>query len=133
MRARIAHHRSQCPPHWQCVEEPIALAASLQALAAPDRCVLGDCLTLWLSSLLGDPDAGVFVHERDALLGTLPQLPGQIELVGNAVGQGIMPLGEPTRRFVDQAGLLHQALAVQCERVVFVVAGLPMVLKGDAV
>ncbi|CAD0315403.1 Bifunctional adenosylcobalamin biosynthesis protein CobP [Xanthomonas hortorum pv. pelargonii] len=133
MRARIAHYRRQRPPHWQCVEEPIALAASLQALAAPDRCVLGDCLTLWLSSLLGDPDAGVFVRERDALLATLPQLPGQIVLVGNAVGQGIVPLGEPTRRFVDEAGLLHQALAVQCERVVFVVAGLPMVLKGDAV
>ncbi|CAD7721839.1 Bifunctional adenosylcobalamin biosynthesis protein CobP [Xanthomonas hydrangeae] len=133
MRACIAHHHSQCPPHWQYVEEPIALAASLPALAAPDRWVLVDCLTLWLSNLPGDPDAGVFVRERDALLGILPQLPGQIELVGNAVRQGIVPLGEPTRRFVDEAGLLHQALAVQCERVVFVVAGLPMVLKGDAV
>lgn len=133
MRARIAHYRRQRPPHWQCVEEPIALAASLRALAALGRCLLVDCLTLWLSSLLGDPDAGVFVRERDVLLATLPQLPGQIVLVGNAVGQGIVPLGEPTRRCVDQAGLLHQTLAVQCERVVFVVAGLPMVLKGDAV
>ncbi|KQQ80029.1 adenosylcobinamide kinase/adenosylcobinamide phosphate guanyltransferase [Xanthomonas sp. Leaf131] len=133
MRSRIAQHRSQRPPHWRCVEEPIALAASLQALAAPGRCVLVDCLTLWLSNLLGDPDASAFEREREALLATLPQLPGQIVLVSNEVGQGIVPLGELTRRFVDEAGRLHQALALQCERVVLVVAGLPMVLKGDAV
>lgn len=129
-------HRALSPP------TPATLAVrgrthragrQLAALAALGRCLLVDCLTLWLSSLLGDPDAGVFVRERDVLLATLPQLPGQIVLVGNAVGQGIVPLGEPTRRCVDQAGLLHQTLAVQCERVVFVVAGLPMVLKGDAV
>ncbi|MBV6882575.1 bifunctional adenosylcobinamide kinase/adenosylcobinamide-phosphate guanylyltransferase [Xanthomonas euvesicatoria] len=132
MHRRIAHHRSQRPAHWQCVEEPIALAATLQAHAAPDRCVLVDCLTLWLSNLLGHADAGVFARERDALLATLPQLPGQILLVSNEVGQGIVPLGELTRRFVDEAGWLHQALALQCERVVLVVAGLPMVLKESA-
>ncbi|WP_309461085.1 bifunctional adenosylcobinamide kinase/adenosylcobinamide-phosphate guanylyltransferase, partial [Xanthomonas oryzae] len=131
MQRRIAHHRSQRSPQWQCVEEPIALAATLQAHAAPDCCVLVDCLTLWLSNLLGHPDAGVFARERDALLATLPQLPGQIVLVSNEVGQGIVPLGELTRRFVNEAGWLHQALALQCERVVFVVAGLPMVLKGE--
>ncbi|MBO9739291.1 bifunctional adenosylcobinamide kinase/adenosylcobinamide-phosphate guanylyltransferase [Xanthomonas axonopodis pv. begoniae] len=132
MHRRIAHHRSQRPAHWQCVEEPIALAASLQAHAAPDRCVLVDCLTLWLSNLLGHPETDVFARERDALLATLPQLPGQILLVSNEVGQGIVPMGELTRRFVDEAGWLHQALALQCERVVWVVAGLPMVLKESA-
>ncbi|MCC4602661.1 bifunctional adenosylcobinamide kinase/adenosylcobinamide-phosphate guanylyltransferase [Xanthomonas campestris] len=131
MQQRIAHHRSRRPPQWQCVEEPVALAATLQALAAPQRCVLVDCLTLWLSNLLGHPDADAFARERAALLATLPQLPGQIVLVSNEVGQGIVPLGELTRRFVDEAGWLHQALALQCERVVFVVAGLPMVLKGE--
>ncbi|MCL1501386.1 bifunctional adenosylcobinamide kinase/adenosylcobinamide-phosphate guanylyltransferase [Xanthomonas nasturtii] len=133
MQRRIAHHRSQRPPHWQCVEEPIALAASLQAHAAPDRCVLVDCLTLWLSNLLGHPDAGAFARERAALLAVLPHLPGQIVLVSNEVGQGVVPLGELTRRFVDEAGWLHQALALQCAHVVLVVAGLPMVLKGESV
>ncbi|PPV07344.1 adenosylcobinamide kinase [Xanthomonas bromi] len=131
MHRRIAHHRNQRPPHWQCVEEPVALAASLQVHAGPDRCVLVDCLTLWLSNLLGHPDAGVFARERDALLATLLQLPGQILLVSNEVGQGMVPLGELRRRFVDEAGWLHQVLALQCDRVVFVVAGLPMVLKGE--
>ena len=121
MAARIAHHRGSRPAHWQCVEEPIALAATLQAVAAPGRCVLVDCLTLWLSNLLGHPDSAMFAREREALLATLGQLPGQLVL------------GELTRRFVDEAGRLHQALALQCERVVFVVAGLPMVLKGEAV
>jgi adenosylcobinamide kinase/adenosylcobinamide-phosphate guanylyltransferase len=132
MAARIAHHRIQRPSHWGSVEEPLALAATLRAHAAPGRCLLVDCLTLWLSNLLGDADASRFTRERDALLAVLPQLPGHVVLVSNEVGQGIVPLGELTRRFVDEAGRLHQALAMRCERVVFVVAGLPMVLKGES-
>lgn len=95
--------------------------------------MLVDCLTLWLSSLQGEPDAGAVKREREALLATLPQLPGQIVPVSNEVGQGSVPLGELTRRFVDQAGRLRQALALQCEPVVLVVAGVPMVLKGEVV
>lgn len=131
MAARIEHHRAQRPPHWGCVEEPLALAATLRAQAAPGRCLLVDCLTLWLSNLLGDPDPGRLAHERDALLAVLPQLPGDLLLVSNEVGQGVVPLGELSRRFVDEAGRLHQALAARCERVVLVVAGLPMLLKGE--
>lgn len=131
MAARIAHHRARRPPHWTCIEEPLALAATLRAQAAPGRCLLVDCLTLWLSNLFGDEDAGRFARERDALLAVLPRLPGHIVLVGNEVGQGIVPLGELARRFVDEAGRLHQALAARCTRVVFVVAGLPMILKGE--
>ncbi|KAB7772290.1 bifunctional adenosylcobinamide kinase/adenosylcobinamide-phosphate guanylyltransferase [Xanthomonas maliensis] len=130
MATRIAHHRDQRPAQWRCVEEPIALAAALQAIAAPERCVLVDCLTLWLSNLLGHADPTLFHRERVALLATLPSLPGQVLLVSNEVGHGIVPLGELTRQFVDEAGRLHQVLAQQCERVLFVVAGLPMVLKG---
>ena len=56
MAARIAHHRDRRPAHWQSVEEPLALADTLRAYARPDRCVLVDCLTLWLSNLLGNAD-----------------------------------------------------------------------------
>ncbi|WP_140719271.1 bifunctional adenosylcobinamide kinase/adenosylcobinamide-phosphate guanylyltransferase [Pseudomonas sp. Hp2] len=131
MAARIAHHRAQRPAHWRCIEEPLALADVLRAHAAGGRCLLVDCLTLWLSNLLAGEDRGRLARERQALLDTLPRLPGRIVLVSNEVGQGIVPLGELARRFVDEAGRLHQALAARCERVVFVVAGLPMVLKGD--
>jgi len=131
MAARIAHHRAQRPSHWLSVEEPLALAATLQAHTRPGRCVLVDCLTLWVSNLLGSPDADSFERERDALLKLMPSLKGQVLLVSNEVGLGVVPMGELTRRFVDEAGRLHQALAAQCERVVFVAAGLPLPLKGS--
>ena len=123
MAARIAHHRASRPTHWQSVEEPLALAAALRAHARPGRCVLVDCLTLWLSNLLGAEDAGRLAEERAALLDVLPSLTGQVLLVSNEVGLGVVPLGELTRRFVDEAGRLHQALAAQCDRVLFVAAG----------
>lgn len=130
MAARIAHHRAQRPTHWQCVEEPLALADVLRAQARADRCVLVDCLTLWLSNLLGDVDPDRYGRERDALLQVLTGLPGNIVFVSNEVGLGIVPMGELTRRFVDEAGRLHQALGAHCERVIFVAAGLPLLLKG---
>ena len=70
--------------------------------------------------------------ERDALLECLSDLPGRLLLVSNETGLGVVPLGELTRRYVDEAGWLHQSLAERCARVVFTVAGLPMVLKGEA-
>lgn len=130
MRVRIAHHRSQRPSHWRCVEEPVALAAALRDYADDGRCVLVDCLTLWLTNLLADPDDARFEHERVALLDVLPDLRGDIVLVSNEVGLGVVPMGALTRRFVDEAGRLHQALARRCDRVLFVAAGLPLALKG---
>lgn len=130
MAARIDHHRARRPAQWHSVEAPISLAAALRAHAAPAHCVLVDCLTLWLSNLLGDADAQAFERERDDLLATLPTLPGQVLLVSNEVGQGVVPMGALSRRFVDEAGRLHQALAAQCGRVCLVVAGLPLWLKG---
>jgi adenosylcobinamide kinase / adenosylcobinamide-phosphate guanylyltransferase len=131
MAARIAHHRDRRPAHWQSVEEPLALAGALRAYARPDRCVLVDCLTLWLSNLLGDADDQRLGREYVALLEVLPALPGELLLVSNEVGLGVVPMGELTRRFVDEAGRLHQALAARCERVLFVAAGLPLPLKGN--
>lgn len=131
MRDRIAHHRERRPAHWRSVEEPLALADTLRLQAGADRCLLVDCLTLWLSNLLIDPEPARFERERDALLDLLPSLPGELLLVSNEVGLGIVPMGALSRRFVDEAGRLHQALAMHCERVVFVTAGLPIALKGS--
>jgi adenosylcobinamide kinase / adenosylcobinamide-phosphate guanylyltransferase len=131
MAARIAHHRDRRPAHWQSVEEPLALADTLRAYAKADHCVLVDCLTLWLSNLLGEADGGRFAREREALLDVLPELPGELLFVSNEVGLGVVPMGELTRRFVDEAGRLHQAMAARCERVLFVAAGLPLSLKGN--
>lgn len=131
MRARIAHHRRQRDPGWDLVEEPLALAATLRAHAAADRCLLVDCLTLWLTNLLCCADADALSRERDALLADLPDLPGRIILVSNETSLGIVPADPLSRRFCDEAGRLHQTLAATCERVIFTVAGLPHVLKGE--
>lgn len=131
MAARIAHHRARRPPHWTCIEEPLALARTLHEQARPQRCLLVDCLSLWLSNALLAADDACWSRERDALVALLPDLPGELILVSNEVGLGVVPMGELSRRFVDEAGRLHQALAAHCQRVVFTAAGLPLVLKGD--
>ena len=100
--------------------------------AREGRCLLVDCLTLWLTNLLMLDDAERLAAEREALLECLASLPGEIIFVSNETGMGVVPLGELTRRYVDEAGWLHQALAERCQRVVLTVAGLPLTLKGSA-
>ncbi|MGP6461011.1 bifunctional adenosylcobinamide kinase/adenosylcobinamide-phosphate guanylyltransferase [Pseudomonas parakoreensis] len=132
MNARVAHHRARRPAEWALIEEPIALARVLRENAGGERCLLVDCLTLWLTNLLMLDDAARLAAERDALLDGLASLPGEIIFVSNETGMGVVPLGELTRRYVDEAGWLHQALAERCQRVVLTVAGLPLTLKGPA-
>lgn len=129
MTERIAHHRARRPVDWALAEEPLALARVLRENARQGRCTLVDCLTLWLTNLLMLDDPARLIEERDALLDCLATLPGRVLLVSNETGLGIVPLGDLSRRYVDEAGWLHQALAERCQRVSFVVAGLPMVLK----
>ncbi len=129
MTERIAHHRERRPAHWTLVEEPLQLARLLREQAAANRCLLVDCLTLWLTNLLMLDDAARLAEERDVLLECLDGLPGRILLVSNETGLGVVPLGELTRRYVDEAGWLHQAVAERAQRVTFMVAGLPMTLK----
>lgn len=142
MRDRLEHHRHQRPAHWVTVEEPVKLAATLQANAAPDRCLIVDCVTLWLSALVfkgkageqmaaGDPiECTLFSQERQALLDILPQLPGEVILVSNEIGSGVVPENRLGRRFADEQGRLNQELAARCQRVTLSVAGVPLVLRG---
>ena len=132
MNARIAHHRERRPSEWGLIEEPIELARVLKENATPNHCLLVDCLTLWLTNLLMLEDPDRLNLEREALLQTLATLSGEIIFVSNETGLGVVPLGELTRRYVDEAGWLHQALAERCQRVVLTVAGLPLTLKGTA-
>ena len=132
MNERVRHHRERRPGHWTLVEEPVELARVLRDNARADSFLLVDCLTLWLTNLLLLEDPQRLSAERDALLECLAELPGEIVLVSNETGMGVVPLGELTRRYVDEAGWLHQALAERCQRVVLTVAGLPLTLKGTA-
>jgi adenosylcobinamide kinase / adenosylcobinamide-phosphate guanylyltransferase len=134
MAVRIAHHRSQRDgsaggAFWRTVEAPLDLATAILAHTDPATPVLVDCLTLWVSNLLG---AGrVVEHESEALLGALRDASGPVVLVSNEVGLGLVPETPLGRRFRDEAGRLNQAVAALADRVVFVAAGLPLVLKGD--
>ena len=132
MNERVRLHRQRRPAEWGLIEEPLALATVLRREAAEGRCLLVDCLTLWLTNLLMLDTEQRLAEERDALLDCLEQLPGTVILVSNETGLGVVPMGELTRRYVDQAGWLHQAVAERCQRVVLTVAGLPLMLKGPA-
>jgi adenosylcobinamide kinase/adenosylcobinamide-phosphate guanylyltransferase len=131
MQQRIAHHQARRPAHWQVIEAGQNLAEVLQQQAAANRCVLVDCLTLWLTQLLCDTDETVLRREVDAVLAVLPALPGQIILVSNETNMGIVPMGELSRRYCDEAGRLHQQVGALCERVILTVAGLPLIVKGS--
>lgn len=141
MAQRIAHHRQRRAVHWVTVEEPLALGAALEQYSGPDTLVLIDCLTVWLSNLLfverqDFPETGAielsayFHQQRASLLQALEQASGDVVLVSNEVGQGIVPQGAISRCFVDEAGRLNQDVAARCDRATLIVAGLPMLLKG---
>jgi adenosylcobinamide kinase/adenosylcobinamide-phosphate guanylyltransferase len=128
--ARIAEHRARRGRFWRTVEEPLDVAGAIQAQAAPERPVLVDCLTLWLSNLLL---AGrVIEHDSEMLCSALRGAAGPVVLVANEVGLGLVPETSLGRQFRDAAGRLNQQLAAIADRVVFVAAGLPLVLKGAA-
>jgi adenosylcobinamide kinase/adenosylcobinamide-phosphate guanylyltransferase len=127
MAARIARHRAERDGAWTTVEAPLALAEAVRALAAADVAVI-DCLTLWLSNLMGaqaDPEAAV-----EDLAQALAASPAELFVVSNEVGQGIVPDNALARRFRDAAGLANQRLAQSAQTVVAVMAGLPLRLKG---
>ncbi|WP_045432618.1 bifunctional adenosylcobinamide kinase/adenosylcobinamide-phosphate guanylyltransferase [Acinetobacter calcoaceticus] len=131
MQNRIAHHQNQRPAHWSLVEEPLFLAKTLQKIDRPNQIILVDCLTLWLTNLLLLNDQNVQEFECEQLIDVLPKLQSEIILVSNETGLGVVPLGEISRRFVDEAGRLHQALGQIADKVVFCVAGFPMILKDE--
>lgn len=127
MTSRIAEHRLRRGALWRTHEEPLDLSGALAAAAAPGTAILVDCLTLWLSNVLFkklDPR-----NEQQKLLETLPRLRGPVIFVSNEVGLGIVPDNALARRFRDDAGRLNQAVAAAAQSVVFVAAGLPLVLK----
>lgn len=130
MSQRIEQHRNDRPSDWLVIEEPITLAKVLSENACADRVILVDCLTLWLSNLLCSAVESQFEDERKSFLEIVPQLKGNVIFVSNEVGQGVIPANALARRFVDEAGWLHQRLAEVCNKVTFVTAGLPQVLKS---
>jgi adenosylcobinamide kinase/adenosylcobinamide-phosphate guanylyltransferase len=129
MAERVRMHQQQRHKRFATLEEPIALSTALRAAAKTHDVILVDCLTLWITNLLGANDN--VAAAVDELVATLPQIEDcKVILVSNEVGLGIVPDNAMARMFRDLAGAAHQRLAEICSEVHFVVAGLPMTLKG---
>lgn len=130
MAARIRHHRERRGEGWRTVEEPLDLVAGLHRGAGEGRAILVDCLTLWLSNLMA---AGRDVaEETERLVAALPQLSAPVVFVSNEVGLGIVPDNALARAFRDEAGRVNQTIAAAANRVYFIAAGLPLVMKDEA-
>lgn len=128
MRDRIARHRADRGADWITVEAPLDLCRALTDATA-EEVVLVDCATLWLTNhLLADHDLEA---ETARLLSALAACPAPVTVVSNEVGWGIVPENALARRFRDAQGRLNQRIAAQAELVIGVMAGLPMVLKGE--
>ncbi len=142
MAARIAHHQQQRPAHWQTHEVAATLPQAIARYCVAGQTVIVDCLTLWLSHALFAEDARwveaaapalpeSWQSARQQLLDAVAQAQGQLLLISNEIGLGVVPMGAGTRVFVDEAGRLHQALAGVCDNVIWVAAGLPLAMKGQ--
>jgi len=126
MRARIAEHRARRSQDWMTIDAPLALAQAIRAVPAGQPALV-DCLTLWLTNvILAEQDVAAASRE---LVEACVAARGPVVLVSNEVGLGIVPENALARRFRDEAGRLHQMLAARADRVIFMVAGLPMQVK----
>ncbi|WP_179401615.1 bifunctional adenosylcobinamide kinase/adenosylcobinamide-phosphate guanylyltransferase [Burkholderia guangdongensis] len=133
---RIAHHRARRPASWGDAHAPVELADTLARLDDPHVCLLVDCLTLWLANLLcpadGAPlDDAQYAAHVDALDAALRGARAKVIVVSNEIGLGVVPLGEQTRRYVDELGRLNQRVAALATRVTLLVAGLPVAIKAE--
>lgn len=129
MRDRVRAHREQRGPQFATIEEPLKLSRAIATAAKQHDAILVDCLTLWITNLIiADENVAAAVDE---LLATLEHVrDSRVILVSNEVGLGIVPDNAMARMFRDLAGSAHQRVAEICDDAYFVVAGLPMVLKG---
>lgn len=129
MSERVRLHQSRRPASWATVEEPLALTEAVTSYASPESCVLVDCLTLWLNNhLFTDPQG--WEQAQASLVNLLDTFKGNLILVSNEVGQGVIPANKLSRQFVDLAGTLHQQIARRADNVIFCTAGIPQALKG---
>jgi adenosylcobinamide kinase/adenosylcobinamide-phosphate guanylyltransferase len=133
MRQRIEEHKRRRSNEWVTIEEPIELAETLLAQRGQTDCALVDCLTLWISNLLLQYDRRFAEEKVGQLLETASRLNCHLVFVTNEVGLGIVPDNPLARQFRDLSGWANQRVAAAANEVVFVVAGIPMIVKKEIV
>ncbi len=127
MRERIARHRASRPAGWQTLEEPLSVGVSLRARGVGGT-VLLDCITLLVSNLLLAGRA--VLPEIEAIIAWQRATAADLIAVTNEVGLGVVPDNPLARRYCDELGLANQTLASAADRVILMVSGLPLQIKG---
>lgn len=131
MLDRVARHQQERDPSWQTVECPVDLAGAIKDLEGKARVVLIDCLTLWVTNLLGETDKQAVIETHVGALATaVAKTSASVVLVTNEVGCGIVPENRLARLFRDFVGLANQRLAQAADRVVWMVSGCAVEVKG---
>ncbi len=137
MEQRIARHKADRPEHWAVTEEPLKLAEALThiehgyAQTQSAGCIVIDCLTLWVTNLLMHPDSDYLRQEMVDFQHSIQQCASRLIIVSNETNMGVTPLGELSRRYCDEVGLLHQWLGKELDTVTLMVAGIPLSIKGQ--
>lgn len=132
IQERVDLHQQSRPGEWLTIESPLELGSVLQKHTKQGSTLLVDCLTMWVTNLLCEEDSkAALKKEQQSFFSSLDMIEGDVIFVSNEVGMGIIPMGELTRDYVDIAGRLHQDIAALADHVVLVVAGLPLVIKGE--
>ncbi len=130
MKQRVDRHQKERGQDWQTVETPIHLPQAIIEYSGQADVLLVDCLTLWISNLLMETEDDELINERIiSLIPSLASASCPVILVSNEVGAGIVPENRLARRFRDLAGAANQAVAAQADRVVWMVAGIPVKIK----
>ena len=132
MRVKIERHRAERPARWTTIEEPLDLHAAIQLAGGDCDVIVVDCLTLFAANLLeahGEDERKLHKQVED-LCEALRSVPCTVILVSNEVGSGVVPEYASGRRFRDLVGEINQRVATVADTVLFMVAGLPLVLKG---
>ena len=131
MKRRVARHQKERSQNWITIEAPLDLPEAILQNSRRGNVILVDCLTLWVSNLLMETGNKNNIEDRTSqLIGALEKAAGPIVLVSNEVGTGIVPENQLARQFRDITGWVNQAVAKCANKVVWMVAGIPVTIKG---
>ncbi|MDH4154088.1 MAG: bifunctional adenosylcobinamide kinase/adenosylcobinamide-phosphate guanylyltransferase [Nitrospira sp.] len=130
MAKRIARHQATRSPEWETVEEPLDVEAWFTKQGPEYRTIVFDCVTLWLSNLLGSGLMESTILARvDGLLEAMRLTGANVIMVSNELGCGLVPAEPSVRAFRELSGRVNQCLAAGADKAYLVVSGLPLRLK----
>ena len=131
MQQRVDRHQKERGQDWQTLEAPVDLPRAVAESSRQADVLLIDCLTLWISNLLLTIEDDELIAERIfSLARNLGSASCPVVLVSNEVGTGIVPENQLARRFRDLVGTANQTIAEQADKVVWMVAGIPVQIKS---